>query len=252
MRRLIENNLIKHVRCQLFIDRKGPGLNFYSLTHHGAKYLDLEQFIEPVNPTSTNLLHYYGINTAISAFDHFSNKASDFHTDYLTAKEIQIDNAFFTFFNEIRGKNNDFQFIIPDFIISFGTYTKNKLIFGELDTGTEPIHLKKNASKSIENKFKSIAGYQSLNIQNFFQPLFKFNYDSFTYLHITNGSSKRIHHIIKICQSLANLKNVYVTDINSILPIRSIKKGKLFLSYDQLFAPVWIDLTNGNNTSFFQ
>lgn len=249
MRRLIENRLVNHVRCQLFIDRKGPGLNFYSLSKLGAKTIGIERYNEPQTPTSTSLLHYYGISTLISAFQYFSNCSTDCKTKYLTAKELQIENAFQTYFYECRDSETTENFIIPDFVIGFSSGCFSKLILGEVDTGTESIYSKTDNARSIENKFRSVAAYQRLQIHNFFCEILESDFDTFTYLHITNGGPERISKLVNACKSVTGIDNIRIAPVNSILPTRAVEKGKLKISYEEIFKPVWIDPLTGTSTT---
>jgi len=183
MSKLTKLGWIQTIRCPIR-PQKGQGLNFYSLTREGIKRIDCycKKYKPPKIPTGTNLLHYFIINTFLTGFKVIQQKFPGFKVQSLSDKQLQIKNRFY---NYAKYHNDETQIVMPDFALSLGDRNRQILFIGEADTCTETICSPVKRVRTIENKFKSVREYLDNNIYGFFNEFFDYEFQTFSYLHIT-------------------------------------------------------------------
>lgn len=226
MGKLTNEKFIKCVRFPIF-NKTGPGSNFYSLLKKGYQELfsTTYGFKEHKFVSGTNLLHYYIINSVLTGFLVISHQFADLKSSFLTEKQIRSENNFFRYFFHIE-KKYQVNLAYPDFILCLSDGIDKSLFFGEVDTGTEVISSDKRQAKTIQNKFKTFAFFKEHNIFKFFNTHFDYDFEDFTYLHITTGNETRIANLAISC----DLSNVLITSAENIYPKNN---------YENFFKPIW-------------
>lgn len=203
------------LQCPLF-NQKGPGLKFYALTKKGGSRIGLI-LRDPRPPTGINLLHHTIANSILTGFEILSGHYPGFVVQILTDRQLRQDSGFAANF-------------IPDFALCLGDGKTKRLFLGEVDVCTETLSERNSSAKTIEQKFMRLSD----DFLGYFSASFSYQFEDFTYLHITSGGPERIKHLEALCRNIE--AKILLTTAKNILPVKQ-EKG---YCYDSLLAQIWL------------
>lgn len=207
---LREKGLLYHI--ERTTNNVGRSEYAYYLSESGRVLITKEKNIPVLKVAFKELAHTLLINEFIITLKG-NIKKLDLTCKYLKDVHLREDNLFE---NYLLNNGHYLKTMYPDIVISVSNSEGKKILFFvEIERCTIPID--SQYSTSIKEKVEVMADYFDHYAYQYFNDLFKYDFQGFRYLIVTSGNDKRIKKIKESCSKLQeDLSFVWLTSTDMV------------------------------------